>query len=111
MTFLDYVLEPPSYGWQDSNGELIKPSPGQILKEFFSRLNIFKDRRNWLSFLSWLMVACLTPFFFIFIFKYFSIPLFIAAFLYSMVLMGSHGTVWYHRYCTHQAYTFKNKFW
>jgi sn-1 stearoyl-lipid 9-desaturase len=111
MTFLDYVLEPPSYGWQDSKGDLIKPTPGQILNEFFLRLNVFKDRKNWLSFLSWLMVACLAPFFFIFLFKYFSIPLLIAAFIYSMVIMGSHGTVWYHRYCTHQAYTFSNKVW
>jgi stearoyl-CoA desaturase (delta-9 desaturase) len=28
-----------------------------------------------------------------------------------MVLMGSHGTFWYHRYCTHAAFTFKNSFW
>ena len=71
MAFLDYVLEPPQYGWQDSKGSLVKPSAGQIVKEFFSRLNVFKDRKNWLSFMSWLQVACLAPFFFLFIFKYF----------------------------------------
>jgi len=111
MPFLDTVLEPPSYGWKDINGYLIKPSVGQILKEFFSRLNVFKDKRSWLSFLSWFMVVSLIPFLFLFIFKYFSIKLLIIAFVYSMIIMGSHGTIWYHRYCTHNAYKFSNIFW
>ena len=25
--------------------------------------------------------------------------------------MGTHGTIWYHRYCTHQSYKFRNRFW
>ena len=25
--------------------------------------------------------------------------------------MGTHGTLWHHRYCTHGAYTFRNAFW
>jgi len=48
MSFLDTVLQPPSYGWQDANGDLIKPSPKQLFGEFFSRLNVFKDKKNWL---------------------------------------------------------------
>jgi len=111
MAFLDHVLEPPSYGWKDLSGNLIKPSARQILVEFASRLNVFENRKNWLSFLSWVQVLCLAPFFFLFIFKYFSWTLLLIAFLYSMVLMGTHGTVWYHRYCTHGAYSFRNKFW
>jgi len=111
MAFLDDVLEPPSYGWKDEAGELVKPSPRTILREFLSRLNIFRDRRNWLSFFSWFQVLCLLPFFFLFIFKFFSFGLFAAGFVYSMILMGTHGTIWYHRYCTHGAYTFRNKFW
>jgi fatty-acid desaturase len=111
MAFLDYVLEKPRYGWQDLSGDFIKPSSRQILGEFFSRLNIFKTRKNWLSFISWLQVVCLVPFLLVFLFHYFSWGLLITAFLYSMVFMGTHGTVWHHRYCTHGAYTFRNKFW
>src|ERR1700712_5490803 len=111
MSFLNNVLEPPAYGWTDECGNLSKPSPGQIFKEFFSRLNVFKNKKNWLSFLSWMLIVLLTPFLFIFIFKYFSIPLLIVAFVYSMIFMGTHGTIWHHRYCTHNAYTFKNNFW
>jgi stearoyl-CoA desaturase (delta-9 desaturase) len=111
MAFLDYVLQPPAYGWKDDNGDLVKPTPKQIFKEFFSRLNVFKDRKNWLAFFSWLKVICLIPFFFLFIFKFFSLWMLLAAFVYSMIIMGTHGTIWYHRYCTHGAYTFKNNFW
>ena len=111
MSFIDLVLEPPSYGWGGKAGNFLKPSTKEILREFFSRLNIFKDKKNWLSFTIWLMVIVFGVFLFFFFFKYFSIKLLIVAFIYSMVIMGSHGTVWYHRYCTHRAFRFRNYFW
>jgi len=111
MAFLDSVLEPPTYGWKDECGGLSKPSSKQIFTEFFSRLNVFRTKKNWMSFMSWFMILCLAPFLFLFIFKYFSFKLLIVAFVYSMIVMGTHGTIWLHRYCTHGAYTFSNKFW
>jgi fatty-acid desaturase len=111
MSFIKSVLEPPSYGWKDESGELTKPLPGQIFHEFFSRLNVFRNKKNWLSFTSWFLVLCLAPFLFLFIFKYFSITGLVLAFVYSMIVMGSHGTIWHHRYCTHRAYKFRNNFW
>jgi len=111
MAFIDKILRPPAYGWMDEQGALIKPSAQQLFAEFFSRLNLFKSRKNWVPVLSWLWVVLLVPFFFLFFFKYFSWGLLLIGFVYSMVLMGTHGTIWYHRYCTHQAYTFRNKFW
>lgn len=111
MTFIDTVLRQPSYGWQDQDGNLVKPSIKQLFSEFFGRLNVFRDKRNWLAFLSWGKVICMVPFLLLFIFKYFTFPLLIAAFVYSMFIMGTHGTIWHHRYCTHGAYKFKNNFW
>lgn len=111
MSFLDHVLQPPSYGWKDKNGELVKPTRGEILREFFKRLNVFKDRKNWLPFFSWLKVLCLVPFFFIFITSYFTWWTLLATFIYSMIIMGTHGTIWHHRYCTHRAYKFSSPFW
>jgi fatty-acid desaturase len=111
MPFLDYVLQPPSYGWQDTEGNLIKPTKGEVLGEFFRRLNFIKDRQNWLPFLSWFKVLCLIPFFFVFLFNYLSWWTVSAAFVYSMIVMGTHGTIWHHRYCTHGAYKFRNGFW
>lgn len=109
--FIDNVLQPPSYGWKDSSGNLVRPEPGRIISEFFSRLNVFRDRKNWLPFFSWFKVLAMVPFLALFIFKYFSFELLLAAFLYSMIIMGTHGTIWHHRYCTHGAYKFSNGFW
>ena len=111
MAFLDNVLDPPAYGWADHSGKLIKPTSTQIFKEFFTRLNVFKDRRNWLPFFSWIRVIVLIPLFLLFLFKFFSIGLLVVFFVYSMIAMGTHGTIWHHRYCTHGAYTFRNNFW
>ncbi|MDR3714954.1 MAG: fatty acid desaturase [Puia sp.] len=111
MPILDRALEPPAYGWMDKDKNLIIPSLKEILREFFTRLNLFRNRKNWLPFFSWLKIFCLLPFLFIFFFKYFSFGILGIAFVYSMIIMGTHGTIWYHRYCTHQAYKFRNKFW
>ncbi|WP_240049546.1 fatty acid desaturase family protein [Mucilaginibacter psychrotolerans] len=111
MPFLDHVLQQPAYGWQDAGGTLIKPTSGEILREFSNRLNIFKDKRNWLPFFSWFKVFCLIPFFMVFLSSYLTWWTVLAAFIYSMIIMGTHGTIWHHRYCTHGAYKFRNPFW
>jgi fatty-acid desaturase len=109
--FMDHVLEPPSYGWQDEHGQLVIPTTNQLVGEFFFRLNIFRNKKNWLTFFSWSRVLMLVSCLFIFAFKYFNFYLLGVAFLYSMIFMGTHGTIWYHRYCTHGAYTFSSKIW
>lgn len=111
MAFIDYVLERPSYGWTDKDGNLSKPSPGILFKEFFRRLNVFSNKKNWLSFTSWMMIVCLAVPFSLLLFKYMSLKTLLIAFAYSMIVMGSHGTVWYHRYCTHRAFKFRNPVW
>jgi sn-1 stearoyl-lipid 9-desaturase len=111
MQFIDYILQEPSYGWKNPSNEFIRPTRRMIFREFFHRLNILKSRKNWLPFACWSSVLFLLPFIFIFIFNHFSIALAFAGFLYGMIVMGTHGTIWYHRYSTHQAYQFKNKFW
>src|SRR6185436_4570132 len=30
---------------------------------------------------------------------------------YAMIIMATHGTIWYHRYGTHRAYTFSHPIW
>lgn len=111
MAFIDYILREPAYKWQNDQGELIVPSKRQLFAEFFSRLNVFKTRKNWLATLAWSWMLLLIPFLYLFVFNYFTWGLFAAGFIYSMVFMGTYGTIWHHRYCTHGAYTFKNRFW
>ena len=109
--FIDDLLFTPSYGWKDENGALVVPSNKQLWSETFSRINIFKTRKNWISFVSFLMMAAILPFLYLFLFKYFSWYLVIAIVVYSMVIMGTHGTIWFHRYCTHKSYGFSHPLW
>ena len=110
-TFIDDLLYAPSYGWKDKDGILVTPSTRQLWFEAFSRMNVFKSRRNWISFVSILMLTAMLPFFILFLFKYFSWYLVIAIVIYSMIIMGTHGTIWLHRYCTHKSYGFSHPIW
>ncbi|HYO21293.1 MAG TPA: acyl-CoA desaturase, partial [Flavisolibacter sp.] len=111
MAFIDIILQQPSYGWKDENGTLIKPTSKQLWKEAFSRMNIFRSKKNWISFASVAMMVCLLPFFYFFLFHFFSVKLLIAFVVYSMIIMGTHGTIWFHRYGTHKSYQFSHPIW
>jgi fatty-acid desaturase len=111
MAFIDHILQKPSYGWADEKGELIIPTNRQLFREAISRINIFKSKKNWISLIGWLMIACMMPFLVLFITNYFSWTLLAVVVVYSMIIMGTHGTVWFHRYCTHKAYKFSHPFW
>lgn len=111
MAFIDIVLEEPSYKWKDEKGELVVPTQKQLWSEAFSRINIFKDKRNWISLMSWLMAVCMLPFLYFFLFKFISWQLAIVVVVYTMIIMGTHGTIWFHRYCTHKAYKFSHPIW
>jgi sn-1 stearoyl-lipid 9-desaturase len=109
MTFLQRVLDVPSYGWE-KDGKLVVPTHGELFREFLSRVNVFADRKNWLPFFSWFMTVSFTIPLAYFMVNHFSWAIFFGGLFYSMVLMGSHGTFWFHRYGTHRAYTFRNQF-
>jgi stearoyl-CoA desaturase (delta-9 desaturase) len=111
MAFIDDVLQTPSYGWKNEQGELIVPNVKQLYGEAFSRINIFKTKKNWISLISWLMAVCMFPFFVVFVFKYLSIKLVIAFLLYTFIIMSTQATIWFHRFCTHKSFTFSNKIW
>lgn len=109
--FIDELLQRPSYGWQDNKGALVVPTTKQLWAEAFSKLNIFKTKKNWISLTSFLMITSMLSFFYLFLVHYFSWWLVAAVVVYSMMIMGTHGTIWFHRYCTHKAYTFSNPLW
>lgn len=111
MAFIDTILHEPSYGWANEKGELIVPTTRQLWSEAFSRINIFKSRKNWISMISWLMAACMFPFLVIFLVYHFSWLLAGLIAFYSMVVMGTHGTIWFHRFGTHKAYKFSHPIW
>ncbi len=48
--FLARCLEVPTYGFERA-GTFYAPMKREILREFISRLNVLKTRKNWLAFL------------------------------------------------------------
>jgi len=107
MSFLDRVLRLPSYGYV-RNGELYVPTHRELFREFLGNLNIFASKKNWLPLLGWTASLSLGIPLALFLTSYFSWPLLIIGFVYSMVILGTHGTIWLHRYSTHRAYQFRN---
>jgi fatty-acid desaturase len=107
-TFLERVLDPPSYGFS-RDGKLYVPTQQEILREFFSRLNIFASRKSWLPLFSWIATLSFAIPLTYFIIHHLSIGLLLVGFVYSMVVLGSHGTFWLHRYGTHRAFKFSNR--
>jgi stearoyl-CoA desaturase (delta-9 desaturase) len=106
-SYLDRVLDPPSYGFE-RDGKLYVPSHREILLEFFRRLNIFNSKKNWLPLFSWITSLSFAIPLSFFLIYHFSFPLLLLGLTYSMVALGSHGTFWLHRYGTHRSYQFKN---
>jgi fatty-acid desaturase len=111
MAFIDEVLQAPFYGWKTSEGKSVQPTSKQILTELFTRVNIFESKKNWISAVGWFWVICALPLLFIFFSQYFTWGLFAVFMLYAMIIMSTHGTIWYHRYCTHKAFTFSSPVW
>jgi fatty-acid desaturase len=111
MSYLMRTLQVPSYGFTTVDGLFYKPTRKELFKEFFSRINPIADRRNWIAFVGWVFSLALAVPFFIFLFKYFSWKLALLGLTYSMVGMGTYGTVWFHRYATHRSFKFRNNIW
>lgn len=109
MAFLDQVLETPSYGFTRGDA-LYVPTKIELLRELASRLNVFRTVKNWLPAWSWFTTILLAVPLLVFVTQFFSWPLALAGFVYSMVCLGSHGTVYLHRYATHRGFTFTNGF-
>ncbi len=111
MPLIDKILKEPSYGWQNEQGELVKPTTQTLFKEAFRNLNVFRSRKHWISMISWLMVVCMLPFFYFFITQYLSWATLAIFLFYALIVMGTHGTIWFHRYSTHKAYSFSHPIW
>jgi stearoyl-CoA desaturase (delta-9 desaturase) len=109
--FIETVLMEPGYGWADTKGNLVKPGSSTLWKLAFSRMNIFSSKKNWMSFTTIVMLALMSLFFFNYLFSYFSWKLSLIMVFYSLVIMGTHGTIWFHRFCTHNSFQFSHPLW
>jgi stearoyl-CoA desaturase (delta-9 desaturase) len=111
MAFIDKILHEPSYGWKDETGKLVSPTLKVLFREALRKSNIFKSRKNWLPASAILMISCMMPFFYFFITEYFSLLTLGIFLFYTLIVMSTHGTIWYHRYSTHKSFTFSHPLW
>jgi fatty-acid desaturase len=103
------ALEPPSYGYVGDDGALVVPTAGQLVREMLWRLDPrVSGRKAWLPLWSWSSTLVLSVPLAVFFAKYFSLPLLLLGFAYGMVALGTHGTIWLHRYATHRAFKLRN---
>ena len=99
MALTDRILQEPRYGWADSNGMLVKPLLKHCLQRRFI-MSIFPLKKNWITAISWIMAVSMLLFYFCLLKLYFPAKMGIFL-LYAMIIMSTHGTIWFHRYCTH----------
>ena len=91
MAFLDRVLLPPSYGFV-REGRFYAPGRQELWREFLGRINVFRSRKQWLPAWSWFSSLALLPFLAVFLGRYFNAKLLVIGVVYSMVVLGTHGT-------------------
>lgn len=108
-SFLFNCLQKPSYGYERA-GQAYYPTASETLKEYLSRLNIFKTRKNWFPFSSFIMRGYLFLVAFYCLLWHFSwVSVVLSLFFY---MYGAH--MWeliHHRGFTHEAFRVKNMFW
>jgi sn-1 stearoyl-lipid 9-desaturase len=107
--FVERILKPPSYGLV-RNGELYRPTPGELFREFFARHNVLADKRNWINWVFGWSTMLLTMAMACHWLYFANLPLVLFGVLYA-VGAASHATFYLHRYGAHRAFTFRNGFW
>ncbi len=109
MAFLKNVLQEPHYGYE-RDGELYVPTVRELFREYASRVDFLSDRKNWWPFFSFFTTFILIIPVVLFFTIAFDWRYIFAGLAYSL-WMNIHGTAYIHRYCSHHAFSFRNRFW
>jgi stearoyl-CoA desaturase (delta-9 desaturase) len=100
------MLDKPTYGHPGPAPKL--PTTGQVLVEWFDAINFWKDRTR--------LIPGVFPIYHLLtfgVFVWFLATHFSIAAIGTLTFIGwfvgtVYNTVWYHRYCSHQAFKFSN---
>lgn len=104
-----WVLEEPVFGYANPDGSLKHPSTGEVLREWWDAINIFRNPQRLPAAFHVLFhlasIGCAIAWLG-WHFTWASLGYFAAA-TYAFVVV-TH-TVWLHRYCTHRAFEFRSR--
>ena len=103
-------LEQPLYGYTNLKGGPHRPNVSEILFEWFDSVNFLKNRKRLIPFVSF--VAHILTFAFAFVFfSSLLTPKYVVFLLLFVLFQGTfYNTFWFHRYCSHRAFTFRSLF-
>ena len=100
------VLVKPTYGYVGPSP--MRPTTKEVMVEWLDSINFFKDSTRILPAAYALYHFFTFGVFVFFLARYFSIAAVAAVSAIGIFVGTVYNTVWYHRYCSHQAYRFRS---
>jgi sn-1 stearoyl-lipid 9-desaturase len=105
-TYRQTILDKPTYGHPGPAPK--KPSTREVLVEWFDAVSFWKDRTRLIPALYAVYHLAGLVIFVWFLATHFSIASLVAILLCASFIGTIYNTVWYHRYCSHQAFKFRS---
>jgi stearoyl-CoA desaturase (delta-9 desaturase) len=101
------ILVEPTYGHPGPAPEKL-PTTRQVMAEWLDAVSFWKDRTRLLPASNALFHFSTFVLFVWFLTAHFSIAALVTVVLLSSFIGNIYNTVWYHRYCSHQAFRFRS---
>src|SRR5215831_13933466 len=103
------VLLEPTYGY----GETLprRPTAREVWIELIDSIAFWRDGSRWIA--AMVAVYHLVAFavFLLFLIRFFTVARLAVVLVLTNAIGIIYNTVWYHRYCTHRAFKFRNLWW
>lgn len=103
------LILPPTYAATVAAGR--KPSLHELLVEWTDAVAFWRDRSRLLPALYAAYHLATAVVFAVFMARHFSLLACVTVMAIGSAIATVYNTVWYHRYCTHRAYKFRNLGW
>jgi stearoyl-CoA desaturase (delta-9 desaturase) len=105
-TYRQVILDKPTYGHPGPAPKT--PKLGQVLAEWFDAVSFWKDRTRLIPAAYAIYHFATLAVFIWFLIAHFSIAAIVTVVLIGCFIGTVYNTVWYHRYCSHQAFKFSS---
>ena len=106
--FATSILKQPVYGYYNEDGSIKKPGFSEILKQLGSTMNPLGNQRKKIVFSMFFFYLITAGCFLTYLVNYLSISSMVYYFIIAMVSAHVYNTIWFHRYCSHSAFKFKD---
>lgn len=105
-TYRQTILDKPTYGHPGPAPK--RPTTREVLAEWFDAVSFWKDRTRLIPALYAAYHLATFVVFIWFLVTNFSLAAVVTVLLGATFIGTVYNTVWYHRYCSHQAFKFRN---